>query len=548
MMYKSRLSAALMSGFGLLLGLLAASPDCSAEDSNVYLISDGDFNTATNWDLPLRAPGTNRDDIYGIDDGLSATFSSGTTTVYGLRVGSGAKEHQIPSQDTRFGRLTMTGGSLEVIGSGADGLFGVGRERENAPFGGDYNKNSVVDAADYTIWRNTLGSTSDLRADGDKNGTIQQADYDYWKARFGNQVKGGEIILTGTSTVTANGVIIGERTKGLLSVGPDAVFDSRPWFTDDETYGDPPITIMGPHFSPINTADVRIGNYGPAYFTFIEPGLDGNGLVEMQGALNANTLLVSENGAKGEIRLSGGMVNLNGALVMSSCGGCVAPGTPANDAKLALQSSKVSIIGSNGTFNVGLDADPATPDPDLIIDAPFSRDIRFDVDGVKPGYPATATFSFTADTGGVTPITVVDNGVDSAGTANLSGTAYIDGAKLELNLDAYCSLATCTSALPLTLIDAKPGNVSGTFGMVTFLGTTTATVNYDDVLTTGNVRLINFQNGAGAGAGSLAGGEVPEPSGLMMMLTLGLLLFTWGAGTNRQRARLWGYQCLKIRE
>ena len=64
--------------------------------------------------LPTSVPGTNLVDIYCIDDGLSSTFSSGTTTVRGLRVGSVAKEH--PLGDTHFGRLTMTGGSLEVIG------------------------------------------------------------------------------------------------------------------------------------------------------------------------------------------------------------------------------------------------------------------------------------------------------------------------------------------------------------------------------------------------------------------------------------------------
>ena len=35
---------------------------------------------------------------------------------------------------------------------------------------GDYNINGVVDAADYTVWRDTLGSRTDLRADGDNTG------------------------------------------------------------------------------------------------------------------------------------------------------------------------------------------------------------------------------------------------------------------------------------------------------------------------------------------------------------------------------------------
>ncbi|MEQ8848822.1 hypothetical protein, partial [Botrimarina sp.] len=35
---------------------------------------------------------------------------------------------------------------------------------------GDYNADGVVDGADYTVWRDTLGSTSDLRADGQPDG------------------------------------------------------------------------------------------------------------------------------------------------------------------------------------------------------------------------------------------------------------------------------------------------------------------------------------------------------------------------------------------
>jgi glucose/arabinose dehydrogenase len=51
---------------------------------------------------------------------------------------------------------------------------------------GDYNFNGIVDAADYTVWRNSLGSSSELAADGDGNGVVDAADYEYWKARFGN--------------------------------------------------------------------------------------------------------------------------------------------------------------------------------------------------------------------------------------------------------------------------------------------------------------------------------------------------------------------------
>ena len=61
---------------------------------------------------------------------------------------------------------------------------------------GDYNLNGTVDAADYVVWRDTLGSTEDFRANGNNEGAsedlIDQADYEVWKMNFG--LGGGEEI------------------------------------------------------------------------------------------------------------------------------------------------------------------------------------------------------------------------------------------------------------------------------------------------------------------------------------------------------------------
>lgn len=61
---------------------------------------------------------------------------------------------------------------------------------------GDYNANGVVDAADYVVWRNTLGQTgSGLAADGNFNNQIDSGDFNVWKAYFG-QTAGSGAALT----------------------------------------------------------------------------------------------------------------------------------------------------------------------------------------------------------------------------------------------------------------------------------------------------------------------------------------------------------------
>jgi glucosylceramidase len=53
------------------------------------------------------------------------------------------------------------------------------------PLSGDYDGNGVVDAADYLVWSNSFGSTSQLSADGNSNGVVDAADYTVWRDHIG---------------------------------------------------------------------------------------------------------------------------------------------------------------------------------------------------------------------------------------------------------------------------------------------------------------------------------------------------------------------------
>jgi Right handed beta helix region/Chlamydia polymorphic membrane protein (Chlamydia_PMP) repeat len=58
---------------------------------------------------------------------------------------------------------------------------------------GDYNRDGIVNAADYTLWRDKLKAnvTPYSGADGSGNGMVDAADYGVWKSHFGQTVGSG---------------------------------------------------------------------------------------------------------------------------------------------------------------------------------------------------------------------------------------------------------------------------------------------------------------------------------------------------------------------
>lgn len=81
---------------------------------------------------------------------------------------------------------------------------------------GDFNQDGIVDARDYAIWRDTAGSTTDLRADANLNGVVDAADYALWRSNFGATGAAGGSSIESAAVPEASTIL---QLMLLLAVG-----------------------------------------------------------------------------------------------------------------------------------------------------------------------------------------------------------------------------------------------------------------------------------------------------------------------------------------
>jgi GH35 family endo-1,4-beta-xylanase len=135
-----------------------------------------------NTDWTLTDIGKMYEDMLGIED-WDDDPTNGWTTYLSLPVG--------PDGTIDFTgfygdyELTIDGQTYDLGLTKGDSLYSL----VIAP--GDYNADGTVNAADYVVWRNTLGSADDLRADGNGDEMIDAGDYDVWKSLFGTNYGSG---------------------------------------------------------------------------------------------------------------------------------------------------------------------------------------------------------------------------------------------------------------------------------------------------------------------------------------------------------------------
>jgi hypothetical protein len=107
-------------------------------------------------------------------DGLSIGIDSSTAGVVSGQI-------TLQSQSTNPQPFSMDLPAITILLTGRVRLVG------------DYNGNDVVDAGDYTVWRNTLHQpvAAGDGADGNFDGQITSQDFTVWKNNFGRTLLGG---------------------------------------------------------------------------------------------------------------------------------------------------------------------------------------------------------------------------------------------------------------------------------------------------------------------------------------------------------------------
>ena len=181
-----------LGGSGDVNGDVVASGGVIAPGQSVGTLDvRGDFTLGAAATLQIELDGPSSSDLLLVNDDADLAGLLEVVLAGGYQPAEGAQFLVMIADNITGSGLTLAGANaanFEVDAIGGTliltSLF--------TGLGGDYNEDGVVDAADYTVWADSMGQASaGLAADGDGNGVIEQADYDLWKTHFGNTTASG---------------------------------------------------------------------------------------------------------------------------------------------------------------------------------------------------------------------------------------------------------------------------------------------------------------------------------------------------------------------
>lgn len=145
-----------------------------------------------------------------------STFDADNVFIRAIEVETGTQVFGSPLIDFESDSYQLPDNSLQT---GVDYVFSVNIVDFNSgllantattfsmPFrlttAGDYNQDGFVDAADYTTWRDNLGTHSLINRGTNISGPVSDADYQVWRESFGVQFEFAPVKGAGQSTSIA---------------------------------------------------------------------------------------------------------------------------------------------------------------------------------------------------------------------------------------------------------------------------------------------------------------------------------------------------------
>jgi hypothetical protein len=202
-----------LGGGGRVGGSLSSSGGTVAPgegESAGLLVVNGNYSQDGSSSLEIEIGGLVSEDQHDVLAVLGGADLAGTLAVSLI-------DGFTPTAGQQFTVLTSSGitnSGLSLSGPGASmfsldvGASNVILEFGAASLAGDYNGDGTVNAADYTLWQDTLGQNvaAGSGADGNGDGTINASDYGVWKTNFG----------TTSGSATASGAAVPEPTNLVL--------------------------------------------------------------------------------------------------------------------------------------------------------------------------------------------------------------------------------------------------------------------------------------------------------------------------------------------
>ncbi len=402
-----QLSDEFSSQGGVLTFELGNNPAVIGGSENDLIQVSGALSTIGSPDMTVRviaAEGGLSEGQYRLISAASGTVSpanvSGLTPAFLDALGNPLTTRQTLGISTTGSQvnLDVTGSSKNLTWTGANGTLWNKNSAQNwsdggpevffdqdqvtfddsaaTPLPGDFNADRSVDAADYTVWRDNLGTSFNLNGNGNEDGgsmnVVDAADLDLWRTNFGDIGSAVAVNISGADVYPS--VANFESSTG-----------NRYVITGTHGFGgETPINLTGNVTVALQNPNNLQGTVSVAAGTTLELGGGSTVVGDITGAgslnINGGASLNSANSITGPIAVNSTVFTAN-----SGAFGTTDSGTTINAAGTIWFNFPNTVMSEPLTFNGGVINVAGNLDSALTLTGPINATAAGGTFNVNPG-------------------------------------------------------------------------------------------------------------------------------------------------------------------